>query len=74
MKHIHLFESFDVNSIDMQKDFDSLNAKMFDGKLKIVPLRWMRTKDKLGVMAYDDAGKIKYVGISDFYKITRQQY
>jgi hypothetical protein len=47
---------------------------MFDGKLKIVPLRWMRTKNKLGVMAYDENGNIQYVAISDFYNITHQQY
>lgn len=47
---------------------------MFDGKLKIVPLRWDVYQDKLGVMAYDENGNIQYVAISDFYNITHQQY
>jgi len=79
MKHLksfHIFESekFDYKTTDLKADYDMLNDKMFDGKLKPVPLRWMRTKYKLGVMAYTETGKIEYVGISYFYVQTRQQY
>jgi len=79
MKHIktmHIFESeqFNLKSANMLADFNMLNKMMFDGEIKPVPLRLMRTKYKLGVMAYTSSGDIEYVGISDFYSITRQQY
>lgn len=79
MKHLtnfKLFESdgFDPKSANLKADFEMLNDKLFDGGLKMVPLRWMRTKYKLGVMAYSEDGGIEYVGISTLYKLTRQQY
>lgn len=76
IKDFHLFESdkFDHKTTDMQADYDMLNDKLFDGKLQKVTLRWMRTKYKLGVMAYNDKGEIEYVGISNMYALTRQQY
>lgn len=77
MKHLRLFESFDsldFKSVDMKKDFDMLNDKMFGGEIKRVPVRWMSTKYKLGVMAFNENGEIEYVAISNFYKITRQQF
>lgn len=67
-----LFES--AGSHDLQADYDMLNDMMFGGELKRVPLRWMNTKYKLGVMAYGEGGEIEYVGISTFYELTRQQY
>lgn len=67
-------EKFNPNTTDIQADYDMLNGKLFDGKLQKVPLRWMRTKYKLGVMAYNEKGEIEYVGISNLYDLTRQQY
>lgn len=77
MKHIKpisLFESIDTKSIDLKSDYDKLNKMMFDGVLPDVKLRWMNTKNVLGLMTYDEDGNIKDVGISTFYKLTHQQY
>jgi predicted metallopeptidase len=67
-------ESMDRSGIDMQADWDRLNDMMFGGALRRVPLRWMTSKHRLGVMTYDGPGVIKYVGVSDFYDMSRQQY
>lgn len=79
MKHIQSFQlfesnSYDLKSADLKADFAMLNDMLFDGKVQLVPLRWMRTKYKLGVMAYTEDNQIEYVGISTMYKLTRQQY
>jgi len=74
LKSYALFESGIRGEADLLADYDMLNDKLFDGKLQNVRLRWMRTKYKLGVMAYNDKREIEYVGVSTMYKLTRQQY
>lgn len=74
MKHIQEYKLFESLGYNLQDDYNMINDLMFEGKLKPVPLRWMSTKYKLGVMAYTESGSIEYVGISTFYKLTRQQY
>jgi hypothetical protein len=67
-------ESVDLKTMDMQADFDRLNTLMFDDEIKRVPLRWMSTKNVVGLMSFDEDGKIRDIGISTFYKFTKQQY
>lgn len=78
IKDISLFESegshINPAQTDMQADYDMLNKKMFDGELPRVPLRWMSTKNVVGLMSYDEDRKIRDVGISTYYKLNRQQY
>jgi len=74
MDHLIRYDLFESMSHDLRADYDMINELMFGGELKRVPLRWMSTKYKLGVMAYGQGGEIEYVGISDFYELTRQQY
>lgn len=66
-------DTFDHKTTDMKKDYDMLNTKMFGGKLRPVRLKWMINKSKVGIMTYNGT-EIDYVGISTFYKMTRQQY
>lgn len=79
-------EYIDFKKTDMLSDYKMLNDKLFNSELDIVPLKWMKSKSKLGVMIFDrhirrdSNGKkyvhetIKGVKISTFYQLTRQQY
>ena len=70
-------EIIDYNKIDLQNEYDKLNNLLFDNKLPKIPLKWAKTKRKLGYV------KVKYhnfsikgltLYISTFYKITYQQF
>ncbi len=82
LKHIKDYSSFQITEsvkfdhrdTDIQTDFDILNKKMFNGEIERVPLKWIKTKYKLGVVTHTKDGGIDYLGISTFYDITRQQY
>lgn len=72
-----LYESVDYKTLDLQADFDMLNKLMFDNSLKRVPLRIMNTKNVVGLMSYDKTSgerKVKDIGISNFFKMERQEY
>jgi hypothetical protein len=77
IKSFELYEAENFENVagkaDLGSDYDMLNDLIFDGKLPKIPLRWMRTKYKLGVTAISEDG-IEYVGISEFYEISRRKY
>lgn len=74
MKNLILFEDFvDYKKLDLRADFDMLNKLMFDGKLRPVRLRIMTTKNVVGLMSYDGQS-VKDIGISNYYKMERQEY
>ena len=75
LKSFELFEStIDHSKINLDDEFDHVNAELFDNKVKRVPLRWMNTKNVVGLMNYDEDGNITGVGISKYYEMTLQQF
>lgn len=74
IKDIGLFEAehIDYNKIDLRAEFDHINTRLFDGKVKPVPLRWMNSKNTVGLMSYDGQN-IRDIGISYYYKMSLQE-
>ncbi len=77
----------DFSTTNLEEDFKLLNSKLFGNQLETVPLKWMKSKNKLGVMRTNTKWEVSRsgrkkkieeeivgVGISTFYKLTRQQY
>lgn len=57
---------------DLEQDFNILNKNLFQNRVKNIPLKWFRSKDKLGLFTFND--EMSYIEISTFYNLTRQQY
>lgn len=78
IRDISLFESegyIDYENIDLKKEFDEINTRMFDGKVKPVTLRWMNSKNTIGLTSYtDDRKDIRDVAISNYFKMTLQDF
>jgi predicted SprT family Zn-dependent metalloprotease len=74
IKDIGLFEAEHINykKIDLRAEFDHINTRQFDGKVKPVPLRWMNSKNTVGLMSYDGQN-IRDIGISYYYKMSLQE-
>ncbi len=70
MKYLQLFENFET--FDLQKEFDYLNNLMFDNRVKPVPLKWFKSKSKLGLLTHLDREVLK-LEISTFYNATKKQ-
>ena len=68
IKERHSFES----DPKLMEYFDYLNKLLFKGDVKPVPLRYIKTKTKAGVMAIEN-GEIDYVGISSFFKFSKEK-
>ena len=76
IRDISLFESeqhIDHNKIDMRAEFDHINGRLFDGQVKPVQLRWMNSKNTIGLMSYEGQN-IRDIGISYYYKMTLQEF
>lgn len=76
IRDISLFEGehIDHNNIDLRAEFDHINSRLFDGKVKPVPLRWMNSKNTVGLMSYDEDNNIRDIGISYYYKMSLQEF
>lgn len=86
-----IFENYqyvDFNEIDLQKDFDYLNKKLFDNKLNNIPLKFNKSKIKLGIVSINTETLvnrltkkktvvkeiINYLAISTFFELSHKQY
>ena len=70
-----LFENNSFNHLeaDFVSDFNRLNDMLFDGKLISVKIKLINTKRIAGEIRFVN-GEISYIGISSFYKFTKEQY
>lgn len=66
-------EIIDFATTDLYENFNFLNKLLFDNKVKPVPLKWFKSKTKVGIMVHTGY-EIEYVGISTFYKMTKKQF
>jgi len=65
--------------IDLQHEYDKLNALLFDNKLPRVPLKWSTRKTSLGHVStlkdkYTYEREIRHLAISSFYNLSYKRF
>lgn len=66
-----------LNTIDLQKEYDELNTLLFNGELKPVPLKWVKTKNSGGHVhstKVNGIETINYLAISNFRNRSYEKF